>query len=314
MSFCTACGRERTGANRFCTACGTEFQDLAQPEQPGTDQDKPDGTFMKPGPFRETAPAYSQAPVAEPPYAGSAYPGPAHAEPSAGEPGYGPPGDGYGGNYPGPAGRPPGRRNKMIIVAAAAVILLGAAGGAYALVASHGHGEAAGQPAETASSAASQATPASQAATSPAPATSAAASPTAGSGTTVAVAPGAANNPAAPQVTALVNRYFTAINQHDYSAYASLFDQQMQQQNPESSFDSGYATTTDSAETLTSISDTGSGGLAASLTFTSQQSPADSPDGSSCDQWSITLFLVPNGAGYLIGAPPSSYRASYQAC
>jgi len=113
---------------------------------------------------------------------------------------------------------------------------------------------------------------------------------------------------------ALVNSYFTAINQHDYSAYASLLDQQAQRQNPESTFDSGYATTTDSAETLTSISGTGSGGLAASLTFTSQQSPADSPDSSSCDQWSITLFLVPNGAGYLIGTPPSSYSASYQAC
>ncbi len=117
------------------------------------------------------------------------------------------------------------------------------------------------------------------------------------------------SNPAAPQVTALVNQYFMAINQNDYSAYASLLDLQMQQQNPESSFEPGYATTTDSAETLTSISDTGTGGLAAYLTFTSHQSPADSPDDSSCDQWSLTLFLVPNGAGYLIRTPPSNYQA-----
>jgi hypothetical protein len=130
----------------------------------------------------------------------------------------------------------------------------------------------------------------------------------------VAVASGAADNPAATQVTALVNSYFTAINNRDYSAYASLLDQQARQRNSESTFDSGYATTTDSAETLTSISDTGSGGLAASLTFTSKQSPADSPDDSPCDQWSITLFLVPNGTGYLIGTPPSGYQAAYQAC
>ena len=180
-------------------------------------------------------------------------------------------------------------------MAAVAIVVLGAAGGAYALVTSHGHEKVAGRRATTASIAASQATSASAA-----PPTSAPASPTASSGTTVAVAPGA-GNPAAPQVTSLVNSYFMAVNQHDYSAYVRLFDQQMQQQNPESSFDSGYATTTDSAETLTSISDTGSGGLAASVTFTSQQNPADSPDNSSCDQWSITLFLVPNGAGYLIG-------------
>ncbi len=304
MTFCTACGRQRAGANRFCTACGTEFRDLAQHEPPVTADaapaPAPDGTFMKPDAFRERMPAYAEPPTAEPLYAEPTYPGPVHAEPSPGRP---------GDHYPGPIGRPPGRRNQIIAMAAVAIVVLGAAGGAYALVTSHGHEKAAGRRATTASIAASQATSASAA-----PPTSAPASPTASSGTTVAVAPGAASNPVAPQVTALVNSYFTAVNQHDYSAYIRLFDQQMQQQNPESSFDSGYATTTDSAETLTSISDTGSGGLAASVTFTSQQNPADSPDNSSCDQWSITLFLVPNGSGYLIGTPPSSYQASYQAC
>jgi hypothetical protein len=318
MSFCTACGRPRTGTSRFCNGCGAEFRD--------PQQDQPRGTFPNPDAFRETMTSYPEPPVAEPPYAATTYPGAgyAHAEPSYGPVSRGP---GYagGGSYPGPAGRapgrppdrPPGRRN-LIIAVAAAVIVIGAAGGAYALVAGHGHGKAAAQPTETASIAASQAAPVSSAPVSPtassgtgvAVASGGASSP----GAQVAVAPAAAGNPAAPQVTALVNRYFTAINQHDYAAYASLLDPQMQQQNTQSSFDSGYATTTDSAETLTGISGTGSGGLAASLTFTSQQSPADSPDNSSCDQWSITLFLVPNGAGYLIGPPPSSYRASYQAC
>ena len=275
MTFCTACGRQRAGANPFCTACGTEFRDLAQPEPPVTADaaPAPDGTFMKPDAFQERMPAYAEPPTAEPLYAEPTYPGPVYAEPSPERP---------GDHYPGPIGRPPGRRNQIIVMAAVAIVVLGAAGGAYALVTSHGHEKATGGRATTASIAASRAT-----STSAAPPTSAPASPTASSGTTVAVAPGAASNPAAPQVTALVNNYFTAIDQHDYSAYASLFDQQMQQQNPESSFDSGYATTTDSAETLTSISNTDSGGLAASVTFTSQQNPADSPDSSSCDQWSV---------------------------
>jgi hypothetical protein len=208
-------------------------------------------------------------------------------------------------------------------MAAVAVIVLGAAGGAYAVVASQHHGKPAALPTDTGSTATSQAAPTSAASISAAPAsaipasvapaTSAPASPTASSGT-LAVAAGAASNAAAAQVTALVNRYFTAINQHDYQAYTSLFDQQMQQQNPESSFDSGYDGTSDSAETLKSISDTGSGGVAASLTFTSHQNPANSPDNSSCDQWSITLFLVPDGGGYLIGTPPSGYQASHDAC
>jgi hypothetical protein len=321
MSFCTACGRPRTGTSRFCNGCGTEFRDQQQ--------DQPRGTVTNPDAFRETMTSYPGPPVAEPPHAAPTYPGASYAEPAHGPVSRAP---SYAGreSYPGPASRPPGgppgRRNRLIAVIAA-VIVLGAAGGAYALVASHGHGKAAAQPTATASIAASQAAPVSSAPASPtassatgaAVASGGASNPAAGGATNpaaqvVVVAPAAAGNSAAPQVTSLVDRYFTAINQHDYAAYASLLDPQMQQQNPQSSFDSGYATTTDSAETLTGISGTGSGGLAASLTFTSQQSPADSPDNSSCDQWSITLFLVPNGTGYLIGPPPSSYRASYQAC
>jgi hypothetical protein len=326
MDFCTSCGRPRTGADRFCTTCGTEFRDLVPPGQPAAAADPASAEdYYAPGsvgpgpPISQWAP-YARPPETEPSYPGEVYSGIAHDERFGGEPVYrgepafGGPGYTGGDSYPEPARRPPGRRNVPIVIAAA-VIVLGAAGGAYAVTASHSHGKAAGEPTETASIAASQGAPTSAVQTSAAPATSAPAPPTASSGTTVSVASGAANNPAATQVTALVNSYFTAINARDYSAFASLLDQQARQQNPESTFDSGYATTADSAETLTSISDTGSGGLAASLTFTSQQSPADSPDDSSCDQWSITLFLVPNGTGYLIGTPPSSYQGgAYQAC
>ena len=328
MRYCTTCGSHRTGTQSFCTVCGAEFRDLvrpgpsaaaaepvAGPAAPDPDQDHPDVSFMELGGSPETMPTQAELHVAEPPYARSAHMGPAPTEPSAGGPRR-PDGGSYPGStaYPRPISRPPGRRNKIIIMGAVVVIMLGAAGGAYALVADHGHGKALSEQKQAASVAASQAAPASAAPTSAVPTTSAPVSPTASSGTTVAVAPGVAGNPAASRVTVLLNRYFTAINKHDYSAWVSLFDQQLQQPDPESSFDAGYATTTDSAVTLTSISGTGSGSLAASVTFTSQQSPADSPDNSSCDQWSITLFLVPDGSAYLIGPPPSSYHASYQAC
>ena len=121
-------------------------------------------------------------------------------------------------------------------------------------------------------------------------------------------------NPAAPQVQTLLVRYFTAINEHGYSQYSSVLDQQMQQDNPSSSFAAGYATTRDSAETVTGISDTGGGDLAVRVTFTSRQDPADSPDNSSCTDWAITLYVVPQDGNYLIGSPPSSYSPSYHAC
>jgi hypothetical protein len=129
----------------------------------------------------------------------------------------------------------------------------------------------------------------------------------------VTVSAAAADSPAAAAVTALLGRYFTAINSRDYAAYESLLDGQVRQQVSASRFASGYATTKDSAATVTGISGTADG-LAAAVTFTSHQQPADSPSGSSCTAWTITLYLVRSGGGYLIGTPAPGYQASYRSC
>jgi hypothetical protein len=128
------------------------------------------------------------------------------------------------------------------------------------------------------------------------------------------VAPSAAGSTALRQVLALLRRYFSAINGRGYEAYARLLDAQALRVSPASAFYSGYRSTIESDERLTGISATGSGGLAAAVTFTSHQQPADSPDQSACDAWSITLYLVPQGNGYLIGLPPAGYQASYVSC
>jgi hypothetical protein len=119
---------------------------------------------------------------------------------------------------------------------------------------------------------------------------------------------------ARPQVVALLDRYFSAINEHDYAAYAQLLAPQALARSPASVFYSGDGSTTDSDETLTGLADMSSGGMAAAVTFTSHQQPSDSPDHSACDAWSITLYLVPQGNGYLIGLPPAGYEASYTPC
>jgi hypothetical protein len=130
----------------------------------------------------------------------------------------------------------------------------------------------------------------------------------------VQVAVGAAASPAAPQVTALLNRYFNAINTRNYAAYSSLLDAQMRADNSAASFAAGYATTKDSAETLTSISSTGGGDLAATISFTSQQSPAKSIDHSPCNNWLLTLYLVPQDNSYVIAPAPSGYQPTYSDC
>ena len=55
------------------------------------------------------------------------------------------------------------------------------------------------------------------------------------------------------------------------------------------------------------------GDLAAEVTFTSHQDPADSPGGEACTNWNITLYLSKSGSGYLIDAPPPGYHATYSA-
>jgi hypothetical protein len=203
-----------------------------------------------------------------------------------------------------PGHRSPGRRNWIAIVAVALVIIAGL-GGAAAFELSHGHARAGTQTARDGGGAARSG------AAAPAPSS---ASGAVSSGTDVAVAPAAAGNAALPQVIALLHRYFSAINQHDYAAYAQLLEPQVLQRSPASAFYSGDGSTTDSDETLTGISATTSGSVTAAVTFTSHQQPADSPDQSACDDWSITLYLVPQGTGYLIGVPPPGYQASYTSC
>ncbi len=128
------------------------------------------------------------------------------------------------------------------------------------------------------------------------------------------MAPGVAGDPAEPQVEAYLNRYFSAINTRNYSEYQSLLDAQEQQGNSRSAFDSGFATTQDSNEVLTGIQDTGSGNVTANVSFTSHQSPADSVDGSACNNWQISLYLVPQGSSYVMTAVPAGYRAVYTDC
>ena len=131
---------------------------------------------------------------------------------------------------------------------------------------------------------------------------------------TVRVAAGVAGDPAEPRVEAYLNQYFGAINSRNYNAYNSLLDAQEQQGNSQSTFESGYATTKDSNEVLTDIEHTGGGALTANVSFTSRQDPANSVDGSTCNNWHISLYLVPQGNGYVMTAAPGDYHATYSDC
>jgi hypothetical protein len=251
----------------------------------------------------QPAPAYEYEP---PPATGPAY----QSVPPPGPP---PPG-------PETQGRRPGNRMTGAFVIVAIVVVLAAGGGAYAFARSQRSTIPPARPTITgqASTGGPTAAPSTSppATTSPSPTASPSASPTPSpthTGT-VQVAAGAASDPAEPQVEAYLNRYFSAINAHNYSAYNSLLDAKEQQGNSRATFDSGYATTKDSNEVLTGIDDTGGGNLTAHVSFTSHQNPANSVDGSACNNWQISLYLVPQGSSYVMTAAPAGYHAAYADC
>ena len=130
---------------------------------------------------------------------------------------------------------------------------------------------------------------------------------------TVTLAPGVGQDPAAGPVRSLLASYFSAINGHRFSQYAQSFQPPVRRQLSAATFAAGYGSTTDTGITLVAIT-AARHGLAATVSFTSDQRPAPGTNVPSCTDWDITLFLGRQGPGYLIGAPPPSYHAYHHAC
>jgi hypothetical protein len=223
-----------------------------------------------------------------------------------------------------PPGQPPGRRRNIVIAVLAAVVVLGAGGGAAFWVThrsqaklsaqqgqatptvpgSHGTTGSSTQPLQSSTP---SLTP------TPTPSLTATATPTI-SGGLVSLAPGVSQDPDAARVDAFLLNYFAAINNHNFGNYLRLLDQTMQEQESAQSFRSGYRTTTDSAATLTAISQLSSGSVSAAVNFTSHQLPVDSPTHTACTNWSIVLYLHQQGSRYVIGPAPAGYQAVYSRC
>jgi hypothetical protein len=327
MNFCPKCGRQRTSSKRFCRGCGNDFgQSAADSGIPlaidSVAEVQVAATRLEPIPAAD--PARARAPANPDPLASWL------AEPSLADAATRPDDETADGwkaapgpvDPAGPRRRSGGGRTAALIIVGI-LVALAAGGGVYAIV-SRSHGNAAAQPPSRPSVtvSASTAAPTGQASTSPtagastSPSTSPSASapPSPTQTGTVQVAPDVASNPAEPRVAAYLNRYFNAINTRNYSEYNSLLDAENQQSDSKSSFDSGFATTKDSDEVLTGITDTSGGSLTANVSFTSHQSPADSVDQSACNNWRVSLYLVLQGNGYVMTAAPADYKAAHADC
>jgi hypothetical protein len=338
MGFCASCGRQRNEDERFCAGCGKEFSDTAAADAaPQGPQAGATGLAADPGLTRVEPPAAEPDPFAswyqrepqgvrgddgstwQPTRTVTATPAQAAEDQSSGftmgnpfssaHPTQ-PPAPPFRPGPP-PAGPPAQGGKRGLFMLLAVIVVLAAGGGAYALATSLGK-HPAGQPSASAggSTAAGGAT---QQASSPA--TTASASPTPSPALSlVAISPGVPASSAQPRVETLLSHYFEGINTHNYAEYAGTLNPAEQAKQTQSEFTSGYSSTTDSGMTLTGLSDAGNGGLTATVAFTSRQSPAQSVDKSACNAWTLNLYLVPQGAGYLIGPAPSGYQPTYSDC
>lgn len=200
----------------------------------------------------------------------------------------------------------------VILFAAAAV-----AAGVLLYVSHHAsHGQTARNSAHSAPITPSAHAPSAAGQSSPAPAQSPPGTPSdSPDGSAVTVGAGASQDPDASSVAAFLGQYFTAINAHDYQSYLSLLSPRLQRGLTPAQFDEGYRSTVDSNEKLIGISTAPDGDLAAEVTFTSHQNPADSPDHrESCTNWHVMRFLARGSSGWVIDPAPSGYHVSYQSC
>lgn len=291
MNFCTKCGRPRGGAAQFCTGCGAR---LGKAAPAATERARP-------------ASVPAQWPASVPPQHGAApwkpsetapldiaavQAGPDAANPAAGVPFR---------NSGGVPGRSRAGKGGLVLAGILAVLL--ACGAAVWVVTSHGR--QAGHPA--AGHVQAQGTRARPRPTATPP-------PARPSGGLVTVAPGVPLGGAEPAVVAFLDDYFEAINDHDFRLYRSLLDASLRKSETAAIFSSGYGTTADSGATLVGLAPGSGQAVAATITFTSHQSAADSRTKTTCTSWQTTVYLHLRGKSYVQGAPPASYRAIYRPC
>jgi hypothetical protein len=302
--------------------------DSARAVTPAAAEPDPFAAWFAPSPDAQAAPRTApggQWQAAEPwqsadtVYAGSGQRAPAYPPSPQPAPGYPPPRPPYGAQPPPSGGRRSSGGRKAAFILVVVLVMLAAGGGAYALVSRSSKHDTTQPPASPAAASPATPTAASSASASTSPSggaspsvsASASTSPTSG---LVSVGPGVASNSTESAVEATLNLNFKAINAHDYAEYQSARNPQEQAAESQSAFASGYGSTSDSGITLTSLASDANGEQEATVTFTSHQAAGTGIDGSSCNNWKLIYFMVPQGSGYLIGPSPSGYQPTHSDC
>ncbi|MEV0803209.1 hypothetical protein AB0I34_36350 [Kribbella sp. NPDC050281] len=130
---------------------------------------------------------------------------------------------------------------------------------------------------------------------------------------TVAVAPEAADHPAARAVVALLTDYFVSINQRNYTKFRSIHTQSERAKMSRDEFLTGYRSTYDSQVQLLALETAEDGRLLASVYFVSTQDAEDGRNDQTCTQWNVGRFLEEESSHLRIGKTLPG-QTKYSAC
>lgn len=130
----------------------------------------------------------------------------------------------------------------------------------------------------------------------------------------VRLGPGVSDTPVASEVSALLEQYFTAINDGGYEQWLATLTER-RQVTTRDTFHRNYATTVDDDVVLKAVTVRADGTVVATATFRSRQDPANAPANLrvGCLRWTITYPLVREGGKLKIPALDPS-NSSYVAC
>ena len=120
---------------------------------------------------------------------------------------------------------------------------------------------------------------------------------------------------ASPPVEVVLSEYFEGINKRDYGEYAKAETAPGLKDQPKSSFNARLRDNNRLRHDA-DVADAHRGRRPDRDRHLYQSAVAreDSIDDSACDAWTLNLYLVPHGDGYLITPAPPSYEPNYSAC
>jgi hypothetical protein len=111
-----------------------------------------------------------------------------------------------------------------------------------------------------------------------------------------------------------LGRYFAAVGAANWQGAWATFSPAEQSRASPAQIAQGATGSQDSAIVIETLTANANGSEVANVSFQSTQPPANSPNGSACDDWNLDYTLIPAGSALLIDQVAPVSNPPYSAC